>query len=125
MPSSGDVRLRVALVPVGEVDPVVISWVKEDLPGIFDAEVEVSPGIPLAGRHLVKGRNQYLADGILGDFSSMVRAEGTALLGITEADLFSPGLNFVFGIANRGRALISTFRLREEFYGPARKPDGF
>ncbi|HMA05591.1 MAG TPA: hypothetical protein VKO45_06650, partial [Methanomicrobiales archaeon] len=46
-------------------------------------------------------------------------------LGITEADLFSPGLNFVFGIANRGRALISTFRLREEFYGPARKPDGF
>ncbi len=49
----------------------------------------------------------------------------TLILGVTEVDLFSPGMNFIFGIANRGKALISTFRLHEEFYGPARKPDGF
>ncbi|MDD1669909.1 MAG: hypothetical protein LUQ67_01125, partial [Methanomicrobiales archaeon] len=72
---------------------------------------------PLSGRHRAKERGQYLADGLLWEFSTIVRAPGDALLGITGADLFSPGLNFVFGIANRGRALISTFRLYPEAYG--------
>jgi archaemetzincin len=109
--------LRIVLFPVGEVNPAVLSLLKEDLPGILDAEAVLSPAIPLARRHLPENRSQYLADGLLGDFSSMVRAPGTVHLGITEADLFSPGLNFVFGIASRGRALISTLRLRPEFYG--------
>jgi len=38
-------------------------------------------------------------------------------LGITGADIFSPGMNFVFGLACTGTALISTFRLRPELYG--------
>lgn len=40
-------------------------------------------------------------------------------LGITEKDLFVPRLNFVFGEADpeSGSAVISTFRLRPEFYG--------
>jgi archaemetzincin len=32
-------------------------------------------------------------------------------------DLFTPGMNFVFGVAGTGRALISTFRLRPELHG--------
>jgi archaemetzincin len=117
--------LRIALVPLGEVDRAVLTWLAEDLPGIFSAQVEICPVKPLGKQHFVKDRGQYLADGLLGDFSSMVQAPGTLLLGVTEVDLFSPGLNFVFGIANRGRALISVRQLRPEFYGPPRKPDGF
>jgi archaemetzincin len=109
--------LKIALVPVGEVDPAVLTLLKEGLPGIFEAEVELSSPMPLPRKHLVKARGQYIADGLVGEFSAIVPAAGTVLLGITEADLFSPGLNFVFGIANRGRALVSVFRLRPEFHG--------
>lgn len=110
-------RLKIALIPVGEVNPALLSLLAEDLPGIFAAEVEIRPAMPLPRRHYVKDRGQYIADGILEDLSTVVRAPGTVLLGITEADLFSPGLNFVFGIANRGRSLISSMRLHPELYG--------
>ncbi len=45
--------------------------------------------------------------------------EGTGydrLLGITGADLYVPGLNFVFGLAKRRTAVISLHRLRQPFY---------
>jgi archaemetzincin len=109
--------LRFALIPVGDVDPALIAMVAEDLPGIFSAEVEIYPAILLTRKHFAKDRGQYLADGLLDEFLAIVPGAGTILLGITEADLFSPGLNFVFGIANRGKALISSHRLRPEFYG--------
>ena len=118
-------RLRIALVPFGEVDQTLLSWLKEDLPGIFSADVEVTTAKPIHPEHFVKVRGQYLADGLLDEFSSIVPVPETLRLGITEADLFSPGMNFVFGIANRGRALISTFRLRPEFLGQGPNPKVF
>jgi archaemetzincin len=131
-PSGGDINgfkgmdvnpgLQIALVPVGEVDQALLSWLKEDLPEIFTADVEVYPVPSLGPKHFVKDRGQYLADGLLAEFSSIVPVAGTMLLGVTEADLFSPGMNFVFGIANRGRALISTFRLRPDFLGQGPNP---
>jgi archaemetzincin len=118
-------RLRIALVPFGEVNQTTIAWLEEDLPGIFTSDFEVYPVIPLPPDHFVKDRGQYLADGLLDEFSSIVSTPTTLLLGITEADLFSPGMNFIFGIANRGRALISTFRLRPEFIGQGASPKVF
>ncbi|MGA2935166.1 MAG: archaemetzincin [Methanomicrobiales archaeon] len=117
--------LQIALIPVGEVDQALLSMLEEDLPGIFTAEVEVYPLMPLCPERFVKDRGQYLADGLLDGFSSIVPLAGTLLLGITEADLFSPGMNFIFGIANRGRALISSYRLRPEFFGQDPNPGVF
>ncbi len=117
--------LQIALIPVGEVDQALLSMLEEDLPAIFTAEVEVYSAFPLGPEHFAKERGQYLADGLLDEFSSIVPMAGTLLLGITEADIFSPGMNFVFGIANRGRALISSFRLRPEFLGQEPNPKVF
>jgi archaemetzincin len=57
-------------------------------------------------------RGQYYSTKILAALP-----DGT--LGITEHDLFVPILTFVFGEAQLAgtRALVSTHRLREEFYG--------
>ena len=115
-------RLQIALVPIGEVNPAVLSGLEEDLPEIFSADIELYPVVPLPPGNLVKERGQYLGDGILDELSSIVSSPQTLMLGITEADLFSPGMNFIFGIANRGRALISTFRLRPEFFGDDPNP---
>jgi archaemetzincin len=109
--------LEIALVPVGEVERAPLAWLKEDLPEIFQAGIVEFPPSPLSPHHFRKERDQYLADGILADFTPPVRTGTTLLLGITGADLFSPRMNFVFGVASTGRALISTFRLRPELYG--------
>jgi len=107
----------VALVPVGRVDPVILSWVAEDLPKVLPTSVVESTILPLSPRHFHAGRNQYLADGLLTELSSVARPGNTLILGITGEDLFSRGMNFVFGIATTGRALVSTFRLQPEVYG--------
>lgn len=115
-------RLEIALVPIDGVDPIPLSWLKEDLPTILPARVEEFPPLPLSPRHFRNERNQYLADGLLSDLTPVIRNGTMLCLGITGVDLFSPGMNFVFGIATTGRALISTFRLRPEFYGMPPKP---
>ncbi len=64
-------------------------------------------------------RGQYYSSGILASLPSP--AAGRAILVITSADLYVPVLTFVFGEAQLGgpRAIVSTHRLREEFYGQA------
>jgi archaemetzincin len=117
--------LRIAIVPVGDVDPALLSSLRDDLGGIFAAAIEMYPPVPLGQKHLVKERGQYVADDILDDLSSMVTEPGTVLLGVTGEDLFSPGMNFVFGIAHSGRALISVFRLRQDPSGGESPPAVF
>jgi len=47
------------------------------------------------------------------------RFDADRILGVAGVDLYVPSLNFVFGEAlGRGRsAIISLFRLRQDFYG--------
>jgi len=65
-------------------------------------------------------RNQFHSTRILTIIEeSFGRVQADRLLGITEVDLYVPGLNFVFGeaICPGKAAVISLFRLRPEFYG--------
>lgn len=113
---------EIALVPIGTVDPLPLTWLKEDIPGILKVRVEELPPLPLSPRYYHKERNQYLADGLLADLTPITDSGTLLCLGITRADLFSGRMNFVFGVACTGRALISTFRLRPEFYGNPPNP---
>jgi archaemetzincin len=49
------------------------------------------------------------------------------ILGITDVDIYAPGLNFVFGQADMDskKAIISLCRLKEEFYGLPPDKDKF
>lgn len=70
------------------------------------------------GFALDSARRQYHSTAILAGLQRMA-AQKTRLLGITSADLYVPVLTFVFGEAQiAGQcAVISSYRLREEFYG--------
>src|SRR5437879_9811856 len=50
---------------------------------------------------------------------SLVRPRGWRFLAVAEVDLYIPILKYVFGEAQMGGpcAVVSTFRLRQEFYG--------
>ncbi|HBY63275.1 MAG TPA: hypothetical protein DEH78_25920 [Solibacterales bacterium] len=62
-------------------------------------------------------RGQFHSTAILQGMLSA--ANGARLLGVADVDLFVPILTYVFGEAQLGGqcALVSTFRLHEEYYG--------
>ena len=112
----------VTLIPIGGVDPIILQWLKEDIPKILSLPVTESHPLPLFSPAFRPDRNQYLADDLLANLSPIIHDKNTLSLGITDADIYTAGLNFVFGIAATGRALISTFRLRPEAYGMPPNP---
>jgi archaemetzincin len=64
-------------------------------------------------------RNQYHATLVLASLLRTLPDPGGKILGITSVDLYVPVLTFVFGQAQLDGpgALLSTFRLRNEYYG--------
>jgi len=64
-------------------------------------------------------RGQAWSTAILARLQERRPARNSVILGVTELDLYVPVLTFVFGEAqlNGPCAVISTHRLREEYYG--------
>lgn len=109
--------MQVKLVPVGELS----SWVPEELRGLLPApfrerlSASLSSTLEVPARTRRRGE-QYEASSFL---SEVLRQREGRVLALTEVDLYSPGLNFVFGLAQypgRG-ALVSLRRLDPRFYG--------
>jgi archaemetzincin len=112
-----------------------------DVPGIDVPELAVrlaeaaglqtEPGttFPLPPGWLDHRRNQFpsvrfleaLANLRGAQSGDLQAADRPLLLGLTDVDLFAPQLNFVFGQADvaGGVAVVSTHRLRPQFYGEA------
>ncbi len=101
----------ILLQPVGTVDRDLINTLEQGIASIFGA-AKVIPATRVPASAYVRERDQFDGEKILYDFSR----EGEVTLGITEVDIFVKGLNFVFGLADDRRALISLRRLRQEFY---------
>jgi archaemetzincin len=101
--------LPVTLLPMGEPDPAAIADLAEDLKrcGFRARLARRRPLLPAAWN---ADRGQYDARALLEATRSF---RGERLFVIVDADLFVPGLNFVFGIAESpGRAaVISLARL--------------
>lgn len=102
--------VRLTFTPVATAVGSVEGGLLNKVAGLLD--------IPVSGKRLdpefaySAARGQYHSTEILARLP-----EGT--LGICDIDLYIPILEFVFGEAQLGggRAIISLFRLRQEFYG--------
>lgn len=113
----------------GEVPGLSLEMLARDLAGAY--RLRAFPGrimeIPEAAFDAVRG--QYPTVAFLKALAAMNAREAApeknapVRLGITDQDLFVPRLNFVFGEADpdAGVAVISTRRLRPEFYN--QEPD--
>ncbi|MBS7651183.1 MAG: archaemetzincin family Zn-dependent metalloprotease [Candidatus Bathyarchaeia archaeon] len=107
-------RCNVRIVPVGNPSRRVIDFLLRYLKD-SDLEAETYLSEPL---HPVEfaynpARRQYLSTAILRALLGINRVDGERVLGVTELDLYVPGLNFVFGEAlyTGAAAVISTYRL--------------
>lgn len=102
--------LRLVILPYRGVDPRDLDHLAREL-SFLDMEVRIvgSAEIPANAYH--PGRRQHKAHPFLDRGR---REEGDKVLGVTDVDLYSGDLNFVFGVAEPGgkAAVISLYRLR-------------
>ena len=110
---------KIYLVPIGQVEPEVLSTLCPPLEERFGYPCEVAPGIELPPGAYHPRRGQYHAPAFLERLLTLALPDAVRVLGITGVDLYVPELNFVFGQAQfPGRvAVISLCRLRPQFYG--------
>jgi archaemetzincin len=107
----------IRLAPIGEVDKAIVKTLATRVAEHFGQRVEVASKAALPEGGWSQDRQQYLAAALLPLVPSP--GPGNRALGITNADLYAPRMNFVFGLADvtGRRAVISLQRLRPQFHG--------
>jgi len=108
----------IALVPIGQVDEAVLTVIGEGLKEAFGRDYVIAAPLPYPDYAYDRRRGQYRSDDILAQLRRL-SFPAERWLGLVDVDLYTPGLNFVFGQATMGgpAALISLTRLRQRFYG--------
>jgi archaemetzincin len=109
----------VHLLPVGKIDRILLEDLRTAIPRSLPVECEILPFDldPSPAYH--PERQQFHSSEVLERIQSLVRPKDWRFLAIADVDLYIPILKYVFGEAQIGGpcALVSKFRLRQEFYG--------
>jgi archaemetzincin len=115
----------IALVPVGPVSPDLLTWLAGRVAERLGRDVLIGEGIPLPEEGFDPRRRQTLGETILDALRALPTPAAGRALGLTEADCYAQGLNFIFGQAtlNGREAFVALPRLRSSFYGLAEDPD--
>ncbi len=107
------------LLPIGNVEDSLLQDLCPALEHIFCVSCKVLPA-HLDPEFAFHGeRQQYHSSEILQRMSSSLNPDSWRVLGVASVDLYIPILTFVFGEAQMDGpcSLVSTYRLRQEFYG--------
>jgi len=110
---------KIILLPIGDFDGRVLDALENDLEKTFNFKVERREAIKVPAETFSRVRGQYSSSQILNKLRGSVALEKQdKMLGITDVDLYTEGLNFVFGEAELGgqMAIISLARLHQSFY---------
>ncbi len=110
---------RLPIVSPGPTPPCQEKNLCDAVGASFDLTCRILDREPRPEFALNKVREQYDALELLAYLEKRYSARDGLILAITDVDLFISVLTFVFGEARlSGRAaVISTFRLREQYYG--------
>ena len=110
---------RFTFVAVGPVPPELVRAIADGTHAILGGKAVLGRRIvPVPDSARSVSRRQVLARAILAELRALPETRTSRVLGITEADLYARGLNFVFGEADlAGRVgVISLARLRPEWH---------
>ncbi|MBI5869080.1 MAG: archaemetzincin family Zn-dependent metalloprotease [candidate division Zixibacteria bacterium] len=112
-------RGKIIVIPLGDLDFYQVNKLAANLSVVFSAGVDILQGVDLPEEAENEQRSQYYSTVILTKLELMRQGESERLLGITEEDLYIPTVPFVYGEADpaAGCAVISFYRMRQEFYG--------
>lgn len=109
----------VTCVVLGIMEEPPLDGIASVLEREFLLECRVVGPLPLPGESYDPARRQYSSEVLLRALLGVPHDPEGRLLGITNVDLFIPMMTFVFGQAQLGgtAAVVSSARLRQEFYG--------
>jgi archaemetzincin len=99
--------MDVTLMPVGTIERPLLEAVKTHLESV-GFTCFIGEGQPVPGRTYNPRRDQYLVH----PFLDLVNSKKGHHLLITNVDLYTKDLNFIFGYAPGSNAIISTARLQ-------------
>jgi len=109
----------VHLLPVGSTPVPLLQDLRAAIPKRLPVRCEILPLTldPAPSYHAE--RQQFHSSEILQRVQGLLRPEDWRVLAVAEVDLYIPILKYVFGEAQMGGpcATVSTYRLRQEFYG--------
>jgi archaemetzincin len=116
---------RIIIMPIGKVDPEFLLSISAAVGTKFHTKAEVDRKISIPPDSYNALREQYYATAVLKKMIVYKQRNMEILLGIIDADLYASKLNYVFGEADpyAGVAIISLWRLSQEFYGLPRDKD--
>lgn len=109
----------ILLVAINPSDNSAIVSLSDSIAKVFAAPVHLMQ-LPLdASFAFNSSRNQFNSTSILSGLLDKFGDHDGKILGVTDGDLFVPVLTYVFGEAQlEGKAaVVSSHRLRDEFYG--------
>ncbi len=111
-------RNKIVVVPLGEIDYLLINRLASRLVSHFNIGVDILQGARLPREAYNEQRIQYYSTVILSKLEILRSSPGEKMLGVVDEDLYIPTQNFVFGEADPvGKAaVISLFRLKRENY---------
>jgi archaemetzincin len=107
------------VAPVGAVARESLEWIEAAATEWFPFPVRRLPAMPVPEGCYDAARGQYQSFIMMQALARQAPRDAERILGITEGDLGTPVLTFLFGQAQLDGlvALVSLSRLRQEFYG--------
>ena len=113
--------LRIAIVPVGRIDPVDVEAAAARIAKVLNTAVDSRPPTPVPKAGDDHARGQHLSGPFLAELRGSLARSGAAAdatLFVTDVDLYKPGTDGVFGDIDAASrvAVVSVRRLREAFY---------
>jgi archaemetzincin len=109
---------RITLIPIGPISQDLLKWLAARLGETLGRPVEIGDStLPPRGGYR-PDRGQYRGDAVISGLWDLRYPQSSRLVGLIDADCYSPGLNFIFGQASMsGReAFVALPRLRQSFY---------
>ena len=118
----------ITIIPIGEVRADILKYIGKSLEHTFNVTTDIVPWQNI-NTHIPEPLygGKYHSTGILKYLSERVPENTLKLLAVTESDLYSPIFACMFGEAQLGGrcALMSLYRLRQEFYNLTPDPNVF
>jgi len=96
-------RTTFYLQPLGDAGPryrKALERMRTYAEAFFGVPARILDPVPMFEKTLDAGRGQYDASAIIVALSDRIPNDALVLMGITEKDLYSKGLNFVFGVGS-------------------------
>ncbi|MBN2518372.1 MAG: archaemetzincin family Zn-dependent metalloprotease [Candidatus Altiarchaeota archaeon] len=111
----------IKLLPLLSVSDKILNDLKEEIGRSFLTKVEIEKAlVSLPDDVYDKAREQYDASKLVEYLSGYAKKiGGDKILAVCNVDVYMEGMNFVFGVAQKGQSIcmVSLYRLDQRFYG--------